>query len=226
MTYSVKDYCDIITKLSKQRKTDACHMNRGVAETTSFVSLSYRNDIMTIEGSATGNPVENLPQVLDQVIQTGVVKFDTLAFTAEVLLRRVDVAEIRDEELKAMVKNYKRGDLEREFRENPSTDVVEGLFTYAIGWEGDTAYSFTEVKYGDNGQPVYGEPEDSSDDSTASRMSGSVERTMKDYRKHCRSLLSDDEGQSYSKAFDELYDDVGNLRDAVAYIKGLEDKAK
>lgn len=218
MAYDIKKYCDLVASLSEIQKQEACLLNRGMADTHSFVSLSYRDDVMTIEGSQSGNPVQNLPDVLDQVMKTGIVKFDALSFTAEVFMRRFDLANRSRDEVNELVDTYKRGDLEKEYKENPLSDIIEGLFTVAISWAGDTAYCFTEVKYDDKGQPVYGRM---GDDDTPSHLQGAVARTLNDYRIHCHSMLGEEGGTEYQESFDDLYNEMGNLRDAVAYIQRL-----
>lgn len=215
MSSLANQYCDFITELAQHRKSEACLMNRGVADTSSFVSVSYRDEMMTIDSMGGETLVETLPRTLDAVIKTGLMKFDVLAFTAEVYMKPAE--GMTEEE----ANRYKRGDLEKEYQTNPLTDVIEGLFTVVTTWEGDTAYRFVKVNYDDKGQPVYGDT--GSEVATPQRnLSGFVTRILNDYREYCRRELASDEGEEYLKAFDELVKEQGSLAKAVEYITTLD----
>ena len=230
MTDTIKEYCQRITELAQQRKQEACTLNRGVADIASFVSLNYENDIIGTESESSGNPIQHLPETLDALLKTGIVKFDHLAFTAEVYVKKVaDSEHLTQEQRDEILNRYKHGDLRKEYEENPATDIVEGLFTTVIDWEGNTHHSFTEVKYDDKGQPVFTVIDGSTQkDSTGTltqttRLSGVVSNTLNDYRIYCHNLITEDGGKEYADAFHELYKEMGNLRDAVEYIKNLRE---
>lgn len=219
MKLEAQEYCDLVSELSKSRKSEACSLNSGMTDTTSFVSVWYSNELMAVEATGDGNPVELLPETLDRVIKSGVMKFDALAFTAEVFMKPID--HLSDEDKQKLAERYKSGDLEKEYKSSPITDIVEGLFTVAITWEGETAYRFVEVKYDDRGQPVYGG--DEGEVSAPQRsMSGMVARILGDYRDYCRRELATDGGREYLEAFDELVKEQGSLERAVAYIANLD----
>lgn len=213
--FTAERYCEMISGMSQQRKSEACRMNRGVADTDSFVSVAYGDDVMTVDGVFEGNPIENLPKVLDLVLKTGVIQFDALSFTAEVFMKRIDA--LSAEERERVAREYKRGDLEKEYKENPLTDVVEGMFTVVITWAGETAFSFVEVKYDDKGQPVFVDSTDGTQTPQV-RMSGFCKELLDDYRKHCRRELESEEGELYAEAFAELVREEGSLAKAVDYI--------
>lgn len=57
---------------------------------------------------------------------------------------------------KSVPKEYERGDMAKEYAENPFTTIREAVIVSGVNWEGNKAYNvFSTYKYGDNGLPKF-----------------------------------------------------------------------
>jgi len=78
--------------------------------------------------------------------------FSFVALCAEGYFR-----EVKDDP-KFFPENYAQGDMEKEYKENPFTDIREALVITAIDWECQHLYScHLPYRYDDNGVPLYDE---------------------------------------------------------------------
>lgn len=91
----------------------------------------------------------------DVVKAMPIAKFDFIILAVEGYTRSMS----NDDEGRNTMTNMERGDLEKEFRENPFTDVGEAHIITAINWEADRLWhAVAPYKYDDRGVPQFSEP--------------------------------------------------------------------
>lgn len=201
-----------VSELAKSRKSDACNDANGITECSALVLVGYDDGFVGVENTLTGNPVETLPEVLDKIAQSGLIYWHNLSFVTEAFMRN----EVKASELDT----YKQGDLEKEYKENPATDIIEGILVHTITWQGETNTRFTPYTYNDHGRPVFAEPYDAKANTIselASRMGGRGIAVLRSFSEYCHTELDNDKGREYIEALSELIEEKG-LVDAVAHL--------
>jgi hypothetical protein len=99
---------------------------------------------------------EDMYDAYDDVVRSlPVRKFEFIAVVVEGygkdLSAETDEAEI--------TKQFSKGDLEKEYKENPFTDVREGLMMSAVDWNMTGVWSVANMyRYDDTGVPMFDEP--------------------------------------------------------------------
>ena len=137
-----------VVEMTKQAKRHVCEENGGSTDLNSILVFDQGGQLIGVESSREGNPVENLPDVLDVAYKGGMRRFDSLSFVTDVYFRTKPVDEMKESD-------YQRGDLAREFSEDPFTDIVEALCVSVISWSGDSRVIVLQYKYDDHGLPVF-----------------------------------------------------------------------
>ena len=222
MSNNYHNNCQTITNRARDiailRKAEVCRKARGVADTNSMVLLGYEYDFVGVENTLKGNPIESLPKILNQIAQSGLIYWHNLTFITEAFMRtnleRFDISK------------YEHGDLEKDYKENPLSDVVEGFAISTITWEGDSLTQFTPYKYDERGRPKFEEvfaPTTPDGLESLARIGGRGIDILKSFANYCREELNSAEGRNYVEAMKELIEEKG-LRDAVAHLSEIRSK--
>jgi hypothetical protein len=155
-------------ELTKGMKSSACEENKGHTDLNPMVvvGLEIKDDegneglggqVIEMCLSNGDHPVDALPKMLNDLGESGLTKFRFLMFVVEGFARRLSNNEEGKKELAKLTQDgdYERGALEKDFHENPLSNVEEGLIATAFAWTGESATMSQFYKYGDNGLPVY-----------------------------------------------------------------------
>ena len=116
----------------------------------SFLMFQRGSEFVFVQGKLDGNPVVNLPVVLERSFREGIRRFDSVSFVSDVYLKGVPLSEferVKDEVLSL--------DFESELANNPFTDVVEAVCCFTFSWTGESRVSVSQYVKGDDGLPVY-----------------------------------------------------------------------
>lgn len=135
-----------IAKIAQLRKTEVCLEDNGVTDMQSFV-VFQRGDVFECRQSGVdGHPFEGLPDVLSDAFSDGLTEFDTVSIVVDSYVRLKPESRIAD---------YRRGDLDREYKNNPNTDVSEALTVATYGYHGESAGKCVTYVYNDKGLPEF-----------------------------------------------------------------------
>jgi hypothetical protein len=135
-----------IAKIAQLRKTEICKEDNGISDMQSFVVFQKGDMFECRQSGVDGHPFELLPDVLSDAYNDGLDEFDTVSIVVDsyVRLKKVD-----------SVTGYKRGDLEREYKNNPNAPVSEALTVATYGYDGGSAGKCVTYVYDDNGLPEF-----------------------------------------------------------------------
>ena len=134
-----------IAKIAQLRKTEICQADNGISDMQSFV-VFQRGDVFECRQSGVdGHPFESLPDVLSDAFNDGLTEFDTVSIVVDSYVR---------EGMKPPT-DYRRGDLEHEYKNNPNASVVEALTVATYGYHGESAGRCVKYVYNDKGLPEF-----------------------------------------------------------------------
>ena len=134
-----------IAKIAQLRKTEICLEDNGISDMQSFV-VFQRGDVFECRQSRVdGHPFEGLPDVLSDAFNDGLTEFDTVSIVVDSYVR---------EGMKPPT-DYRRGDLEHEYKNNPNASVVEALTVATYGYHGESAGRCVKYVYNDKGLPEF-----------------------------------------------------------------------
>ena len=134
-----------IAKIAQLRKTEICLEDNGISDMQSFV-VFQRGDVFECRQSGVdGHPFEGLPDVLSDAFNDGLTEFDTVSIVVDSYVR---------EGMKPPT-DYRRGDLEHEYKNNPNASVVEALTVATYGYHGESAGRCVKYVYNDKGLPEF-----------------------------------------------------------------------
>lgn len=150
-------------EMTKHGKTEACRENKGASDVPPFVvvGMELQDDegnqaigggMIPLDLENGNHPVDELPYVLSDLHQEGMTEFMWLMFVTEGYARRA--GDITEADL-----NAPRGTLEKEFAEKPDTNICEGIVSTLFAKTGEAVTATCFYKYGDDGLPVYEEPD-------------------------------------------------------------------
>jgi len=95
--------------------------------------------------SGPGSPIDQIPSVWGKIIESGTPEF--------VMIMTEAYASQCSRE------NYRRGEMEKDFKNNPFSEVIETLNIHAIDIKNGNQFSgLVSFKYNDVGQPEFDEP--------------------------------------------------------------------
>jgi len=135
-----------VAKIAQLRKTEICQEDNGISDMQSFV-VFQRGDVFECRQSGVdGHPFESLPDVLSDAFNDGLKEFDTVSIVVDSYVRLKPTDRIGD---------YRRGDLEREYKHNPNAPVSEALTVATYGYHGESAGKCVTYVYNDKGLPEF-----------------------------------------------------------------------
>ena len=135
-----------VAKIAQLRKTEICQEDNGISDMQSFV-VFQRGDVFECRQSGVdGHPFESLPDVLSNAFNDGLKEFDTISIVVDSYVRMSKPDGSRE---------YERGELEKEYKNNPKTDVVEALTVATYGYHGGSAGRCVSYVYNDKGLPQF-----------------------------------------------------------------------
>ena len=134
-----------ITKIAQLRKTEICLEDNGISDMQSFVVFQKGDVFECRQSGVDSHPFESLPDVLSDAFSDGLTEFDTVSIVVDSYVR---------EGMKPPT-DYRRGDLEREYKNNPSASVVEALTVATYGYHGESAGKCVTYVYNDKGLPEF-----------------------------------------------------------------------
>lgn len=164
---------DKIVKIAQLRKTELCLEDRGVSDMQSFVVFQTGDMFECVQSGVNGHPFESLPSVLNLAYNEGKHKFDTVSLVVDSYVRM---------KTDNIPKDYKPGDLQQEYKNNPNSSVVEALTVTTYGYHGGSAGKCVKYIYNDAGVPEFTTL--SEEDSTL--VSEFVDFVMKNYIEFCK----------------------------------------
>lgn len=95
---------------------------------------------------AGGHPIQTIPKAWEHIIRDGIPEF-VMIMTEAYASKEMPV------------ENYLRGEMEKDFKNNPDSKVVEIINVHAIDMKtGNQLDGFVSFKYDDYGQPVFDTP--------------------------------------------------------------------
>lgn len=159
-------------EFAKEMKLSLAQENKGRYDIAPFVVVGVEmtdeegnkgigGAVVEMELSNSGNPADHLPQMLSDIHEQGLRKFRWIMLIVEGYAKRLDTGEGNADAKKyqdlSEYADYQRGQLEKEFHENPLSGVEEGLIGCAFSWSGESAGATQFYKCGDDGSPIYDE---------------------------------------------------------------------
>lgn len=137
LRFIMSEFCDIKTRL--------CDKENGPLDLVPMLHFKYRHLKGYCGILLEGNPFEMTPITWRRMLDDGIPEF--------MMLMVEGYASTTPSE------KHEKGALEREFKENPCSEVVEVIAIQAIEIKtGNQMTAVVEYKYGDDGMPVFGEP--------------------------------------------------------------------
>ena len=134
-----------ITKIAQLRKTEICLEDNGISDMQSFVVFQKGDVFECRQSGVDSHPFESLPDVLSDAFSDGLTEFDTVSIVVDSYVREGTKPPT----------NYRRGDLEHEYKNNPSASVVEALTVATYGYHGESAGRCVKYIYNDIGLPEF-----------------------------------------------------------------------
>lgn len=130
-------------------KAAMCQAHNGPYDLAPMLHIKYvhLNSYCGILMSGCGHPVDAIPSVWKKVLDNGMPEFVMI------------MTEGYATKSKEIPQNYRRGEMEKDFKNNPGSEVVEILNIHGIDMKtGNQANAFVSFKYNDHGQPEFDEP--------------------------------------------------------------------
>ena len=133
-----------ISKIAQLRKAEICAEDNGISDMQSFVVFHNGDMFECRQSGVDGHPFESLPLVLNDAYNDGLTKFDSISLVVDSFYRD----RINDP-------NYQKGDLQKDFSNNPMSTVVECLTTVTYGYDGHSVGTVVKYVYNDKGLPEF-----------------------------------------------------------------------
>jgi hypothetical protein len=149
-----QEVLEFISEHAKEAKYAWCEDSGGMADAPPILMGQFPNgSAFMMPDLLEGHPTDTLPQLLSALIEAmeehnGSTEYSWLAYVVEGYYRP-DTNE--------MPVGWQRGDLEQEYKDNPVSDVREGIVCTVYPWDGECQALTIPVSVGDNGLPVFGD---------------------------------------------------------------------
>lgn len=144
---------DQILRAAVEAKEGVCEEHKGPKDVEPFIcGVAKGGEPFAMPDTLDGHPSENLPLLLMYLAnalndKNGTMEWEWLAYIVEGYVHEAD-----DED------DFQRGQLERDFKNNPASAVKESMIANLYMWDGDNKVQSITYSYGDDGMPVWGEP--------------------------------------------------------------------
>jgi hypothetical protein len=175
----------MVVEKAKQAKWILCEENGGIADAPPILFGEFANgDGFIAPDLMEGHPKDTLPVMLDGLLQGmtnqyGTPKFLWLAYVVEGYCRPA----MTDEEME----KAQRGEMEEDYKQNPSTDVREGIIATVYPWDGEAIAQTLLYRYDDNGMPVFDEADDFQE--VGKTGGGNIPDLFQMFITHCRRVV-------------------------------------
>lgn len=143
---SIEEELEVAVGVFRKMKSAVCEKEGGPHDLAPMMHFRYSHLNSYCGGMLMGNPFELAPMAWRKVLDDGIPEFMMLMMEGYAKTSKPD-------------EDYVRGDMEREFKENPDSEVREVITVQAV--EIKTGRQFTAVipyKYDDHGQPEFEDP--------------------------------------------------------------------
>lgn len=152
---NITETLDDLTEAARGTKHDLCEASGGPADPPPIiVGKDSKGVPFMMLDTLEGHPTDNLGFILNEIAnkldeKNETMRWEWLAYIVEGYAKR------NPDENEA--KNHERGTYERDFKNNPSSDVSEGIIITIFTWEGESVCRTQLYHYGDDGLPVWSE---------------------------------------------------------------------
>jgi len=140
----------IATQTFMKMKSSMCKANNGPHDLAPMLHFKYSH----LKGYcgvllAGGHPVQTIPVAWEQIIRDGTPEFVVVMTEAYASTHPSNEPP----------PDYRKGQMEEDFKNNPCSDVMEIINVHGIDIKTGKQYSgMVAFRYDDNGQPVFDEP--------------------------------------------------------------------
>lgn len=129
-----------------EMKTMLCERDGGPSDLIPMLHIKYRHLKPYCGMLLEGNPSEMLPVAWGRVVQDGIPEFVMIMVEGY-------AGANRD------ARTHKKGEMEKDFKENPCSDVMEVITIQAVDIRtGNQITGIVSYKYDDTGRPEFGTP--------------------------------------------------------------------
>jgi hypothetical protein len=130
-------------------KASMCQVHKGPYDLAPMLHLKYQhlNGYCGVLLAGEGHPMNLIPSAWEKIVENGIPEF---------VIAMIEGYASKNEN----PQNYRRGQMEEDFKNNPDSTVVEVLNIQAIDIKtGNQISGFVSFKYNDKGQPEFEIPE-------------------------------------------------------------------
>lgn len=144
-------------KTYMQMKKDFCANNNGPYDLAPLLNIEFENvPGFVVTNLPPGHPVDQLINVFPVMIEFGHQNNHGNINSMILLTEGYSIAGKN----KDGIESYARGDLEKDFKSNPDSNVIEVLNVQAIDMlTGEQSAGFVSYKYDDKGAPEFNNPD-------------------------------------------------------------------
>lgn len=171
-----------VIQKAMEAKYELCVENKGMTDTPPLIIGEFPNgEGFICPDVLEGHPTDTLPVLLTGLLEAmtqtfGKPKFTWLAYVVEGYCKP---------NIDEMPEGWERGDMEQEYKENPLTDIREGIIATVFPWEGTPLAETVLYRYNDNGLPEYEEPLGASEGTGG----GTIPDIFSQFLAHCHKVV-------------------------------------
>lgn len=161
----------------KTLKLDRCRQENGPTDVMPTIKVAIGDIMVVIPVVGDDTPAENVKKALGGLLafmkeNQNNFKWDSMSYCTEAFVRKTPE-----------IKNYRRGELEEEYKTNPESDVTQCIILSVFKWEGNDELAVIEYGYNDFGMPEFSQFTIGND-----AMGGEVVNVFKKFAMYCRYL--------------------------------------
>lgn len=173
----MRDILDRLTEASICTKEELCEDNGGPADSAPIIIGMASGLPFMLSDTNDGHPVDNLGMILNAIAEgldekNKTMKWDWIAFVVEGYANKNPDMNV--------VESHEYGSYERDFKNNPASQVSEGIIISVFDWDGNSYCRSLLYHYGDDGMPVWDEPIN-----TDEAMQGRIPDIFEGFRVYC-----------------------------------------